>query len=113
MTRQEYARIKLVCHDNPGIRFIIFKQHIITRLKFLDHRILEVERILFGRHDDIRHIGYGPHEQVGAETVMRAVEIRRHAALQVLGLTYINNLSLGVIVSIDAGGIRQERYFFF
>ena len=77
----------------------------------LDHRGLEVECVLLGGHHDVCHVGDGAHQQVGAQRVVRAVEVRADAALQVLGLADIDDGALRVVVRIDSGGVGQDGDF--
>ena len=51
------------------------KEHVVARLVLLDHGVFEIERILFGGHNDVFHIGDSPDEEIGAERIVSAVEI--------------------------------------
>ena len=66
MVSKENARIMLFSNANPGIRFVVLEEHIIARFVFLNHGVFEVESILFGGYDDIRHIGDSSNEEVSA-----------------------------------------------
>ncbi len=112
LTSEKHPRIKFVGHHNPRIGFIVFEQHIISRLVLLDHGVFKVERILLGRHHDIAHIGDVAHQHVGAQHIVGAIEIRRHSSLQIFGLAHIYHRSLGIIVDIHAGGIGQKGDLF-
>ena len=111
MPGEENTRIQLVGDGNPRIGLIILEEHVVAGLVLLYHRVLEVEGVLFGGHDDIAHVGDIAHEQVGAEYVVGAVEIRRHSPFQVLGLADVYDRPGGVIICIDAGGVGKKRYF--
>ena len=105
------ARIKLVGHHDPGERFVVFQQHVISRLILLYHGVLKIESILFGRHNYITNVGNGSNKEVRAHAVVGMAEIRGYPPLKILSLAHINNLTLGVIICIDSGCVGQNLYF--
>ena len=108
---KEHPRVKLIGDNNPRIRFVVLKQHIVARLVLLYHGVFKVERILFGRHHDIAHVGNGGHEHIGALAVVCAVEVARHTALEILGLADVNDCARRVVVCVYAGGVGEDGDF--
>ena len=53
MMSEENAREKFLGDAYPGVGFIVLEEHIVARFVLLDHGVLEVEGILFGRDNDI------------------------------------------------------------
>ena len=71
----ENPRERLLGDYNPGIGFVVFEEHVISWLILLDHRVLKMQRVLFGVDHDEAHVDDIAHEQIGAHRVVDAVEV--------------------------------------
>ena len=74
----------------------------------LDHTVLEVERVVLSIDHDVLQVVDLAHQVGRTPRLVLLGEIARNSALQVLRLTHIDNRSLGVVVTIDAGGIGHD-----
>ena len=88
---QTGAALRLVASDKnpwvclgsdayPRVRLIVLQQHIVVRLIFLNHAVLEVQSILLGAHHGVLQVGDVSHENIGARHSVHAIEIAAHAA---------------------------------
>ena len=110
---EEHARVHLVGNHDPRIGLIVFEQHVVAGLVLLNHRIFKIKGVLLGGHHYVLHVGYVAHQYIGTQHVVGAVEVRRHPALEVLGLAYVYNPALGVEVHIHSRRIGQDSNLFF
>jgi hypothetical protein len=72
---EENSREMFFSDADPRVRFVVFEEDVVARFILLNHGVFEVEGVLLGWDDDIRHIGDGADEQVGAQRLVGAVEI--------------------------------------
>ena len=93
---------------NPGVGFGILEEDVVLGLVLLDEVVLQQEGIGLGIYHRELGIGNFAHQdaRLGVQA-LRGNKILRHPLVEVLGLAHINNLSLGVIVSIHAGGMGK------
>ena len=89
VSRLEYSREKLVCHDYGRVGLAILQQDIVLRVVFLYKSVLEQKGILLRVYHGVRDVLYLRDEHLCLEPVHFPVEIARHAPLQVLGLSHI------------------------
>ena len=110
---QENPRVHICTDTYPRIGLRVFQEDVILRLVLFYQIILEQERIGLGIHHGILRIRYLAHQDpgLGIQT-LGCHEILRHPFMQILSLTYINNIPFRVIVSIDSGGMWKQSYFF-
>ena len=74
----------------------------------LDHSVLQVERIVLGVYNYIFKVVDLPHQIGCATRFVFFGKVARHATFQILRLAYIDDCSLGVIITIDARGIGHD-----
>ena len=110
LARHEDARKKLLRNHNPGIRLIVFQQHVVARLVFLDHGVLEMKGILLGAYNDETHVDDIAHKQICARRVVAAVEVRAHPPLETFGLAYIYHLAVAVDIHVDTRRVGKTEY---
>ena len=95
-------------HAYPGIGLGVLQQDVVARLVLLDQIVFQKQGVSLRVHDRILDVGNlrDQYPGLGREPV-RVHEVLRDPLVEVLGLAYINHRSLGVIVSVDPGGMRQ------
>jgi hypothetical protein len=98
---------KLLCtHAYPRISLRVLEEDVVSRLELLDEVVFQQQRIRFGLH--YRKFGIGDlrdHDRRLAGKPFCRYEILRDPLVQVLCLTHINDIPLGVIISVDAWGM--------
>ena len=100
-------------HTNPGIGLGVLQEDVVAGFVLLDEVVFQQEGIGFTVHHGIRGIGNFRHQDAGFRVqTLRRHKILRHPLVKVFRLSYIDNLSLGVIVSVDTGGMGKKGYFF-
>ena len=110
---QEDFRKLIRADADPRIGLGILQKDVVLRLVLLDEIVFKQQGIRLGVHDGVLCIGNpGDHQGRLSRQSFRRHEILGNPLVQVLGLAYINNLPLGVIVSVDFGGMREQCYFF-
>ena len=93
---------------NPGVGLGILEEDVVLGLVLLDEVVFQQEGIGFGVHHRELGIGNLAYQDAGfGVQALRGHEILRHTLVEVFGLAYINHRSLGVIVSIHAGGMGK------
>ena len=104
----EHARELLPGDADPGVRLGVLQEYVVLGLVLLDEVVLQEERIgLRVHHGELRIGVFANQDACFGVQPLRRHKILRHPLVQVLGLPHINNLSLGVIISIDAGGMGK------
>ena len=102
----------LAGNTDPGIGLRVLEENVVARLVLLDEIVLQQQGVGLGIDHGILCVGDFAHQDTGLGIEpLRRHEILRHPLVEVLGLTHINHLSLGVIVSVDAGGMGKQGYF--
>ena len=97
----------------PRIGLRVFQEDVIAWLVLLDQIVFKQQSIRFGFNDGVLRIGdFRDHDRRLARKPFCRNEILRNPLVEVLGLAYINDIPLGVIIAIDSGGMWKERYFF-
>ena len=82
-------------------------------LVLLDEVVLEQQRVRFAVHYRILYVRYPCDEQAGfGVQPFGSHEILRHPLVEVLGLAHINDRSLGIVITVDSGGMGKKLYFF-
>ena len=103
---KENLRELVLAHANPRIGLGVLQKDIVARLELLDQIILQQQRICLRLHDSVLRIGdLGHHHCSLAREPVRRHEILRHPLMQVLCLTHINHIPLGVIIPVYARGM--------
>ena len=102
----EDTGVILLGEADIGIAFVILKQNVVMRLKSLDERILQQQRVLLGGNIDILYIPYLA-DKDSRLAILLLGEIAANAALKILGLTHIDYLPVLIIVLIAAGALRH------
>lgn len=119
--RSEISRAVLYhpsCHEDfrivigtdayPRISLRVFKQYIVFRLILLDKVVLEQQGIGFRIHYGILRISdFGNHYRRFARKTLFRDKILGYTLVEILGFTHINDIPLGVIISVDSGGMRK------
>ncbi|MNY01682.1 hypothetical protein D3C86_1342240 [compost metagenome] len=105
---QEYTRKRFILDRNVGICLIIFKTDIVRWLEMLDQRVLQQESIML----IIRYRPFYMHNLVDQRMGLYIIDlfdkIRTDPFLQVLGLTHIQQLLPGIVITIHTGSMRQH-----
>jgi hypothetical protein len=104
----EHLRELITCHADPGVRLRIFEKNVVLWLILFDKIVLQKEGIRLGIDHRILRVGDFRNEStgLGIEPLLRN-EVLGNPLMEILSLPHINNLSLGVIVSIDSGGMGE------
>ena len=96
----------LSSHAYPRISLRILQKNIIAGLELLNEVIFEQKRISFRFHNGILSISnLGDHDSRLASKPFRRDKVLRHPLMQVLCLTHINHIPLGVIIPVYARGM--------
>ena len=99
-------------HAYPGVGLGVLEQDVVAGFVLLDQIVLEQQGVSLGVDDRILHVGYLRHQHPGLGREPGGVgEILGDPLVEVLGLAYINDRSLGVVITVDSGGMRQQGYF--
>ena len=110
---QEHLREIIRSHTYPGISLGILEQYIVFGLVLLDEVVLQKKRVRLGVHDrELSVRNPGDKKSCLAVQPFRIHEILRHPLMEVLGLSHVYHRSLGVIITVDSGGMREKGYFF-
>ena len=111
--RQEDAREVLGGHAYPRICLRVLQEYVVAGLELLDEIVLQQQGIRLRLYHRIlrvgnlrHHHGSLPRQPLGRH------EILRNPLMQVLCLTHINHIPLGVIIPVDTRGMRKKRYLF-
>ena len=93
----------------PWISLGILKEDIVLRLVLLDEIVLQKQGVGFRVHYGVLGIGNLRHQKsgLGIQPFGRD-KVLGHPFVQILGLAHIDNFPLGVIVTIDTGGMREK-----
>ena len=98
----------LAGHADPGIGLRILEEYVVAGLILLDEIVLQQQGIRLGVDHGILRVGDFADQDAGLGIEpLRRHEVLGDALVEVLGLAHINNLSLGVIISVDAGGMGE------
>lgn len=93
----------------PRIGFGVLEQDIVLRLVLLDEIVLEQKGVSLSIDHGILRIRYLGHKYPRLRIEpLRGHEILRHALVEVLCLTYIYDNPLGVIISVNSGGMWKQ-----
>lgn len=112
--RKEDFRIFISTDAYPRICLGILKQDIVARLVLLYEIVLKQKCVSLGLYNGILRIcNLGDHDRRLAGKPFSRHEILRNPLVKVLGLAHIDYIPLSVIVSIDAGGMRNNDIFSF
>ena len=105
---QKHFRIVSRTYTYPRISLGVLQQYVVLRLELLDKVVFKQEGIGFSIYDRVLGIRYlRDHDGSLAGQPLGRDEILRHPLVQVFGLAYINDIPLGVIISVDSGGMRE------
>ena len=112
--REEDLR-EIACTDAyPRIGLGILQQDVVARLELLDQIVLQQKGVRLRLHHSVLRVcNLGDHHGSLARQPLGRHEILSHPLVQVLGLAHIYDIPLGVIITIDSGGMWKQRYFFF
>ena len=81
-------------------------------LVLLDEVVLQQQGVGLAVHHAVLQVCNLAHQDAGLGVEPPGVhEILCHPLSEVLGLAHINNRSLGIVITVDSGGMRQEFYF--
>ena len=98
----------------PRIGLRILQKDVITRLELLYKVIFQKQSIRLRLDDGIFRIrNLRHHHRSLAGQSVRRNKILGYSLMQVLCLTYIYDIPLGVIISVDTGGMRKQLYLVF
>lgn len=105
-TGQKHPRERLASHAYPRIGLGILEKYIVAGLILLDEVVLKQEGIRFTVNYGVTRIRNlaDQHPGLGVEPVGRD-KVLRNSLVQVLRLTHIYDISLGVIIPVDSGGM--------
>ena len=105
-TGYKYPREQLSCHHNTRVTLIIFEENIVFGLVGLDQIVFEQKSITLACYDNVFYI-YNLSNQLACFSIgVLLLEVATHPPSQILCLTHINNLPLGVVVLVAT---RRER----
>ena len=108
----EHSRKRFLRDAYPRIGLGVLQQYIILGLVLLDEIVLQKQRVCLRVHHRVLRVGDFAHEHARLRVQpLGRHEILRHPLVQVLRLAHIDNRSLGVVVSVDSGGMWKQRYF--
>ena len=111
--RQIDFRELVRAHADPRIGLRVLQQDVVAGLVLLDQVVLQQEGVGLGVHDGELRIGDLGHQDARFRVQpFRGHEILRDPLVQVLRLPHIDDLPRGVIIPVDAGGMREKGYFF-
>ena len=108
----EHPRELVPGHADPGIGLGILQEDVVAGLVLLDEVVLQQQGIGLRVHDGVLRVGDLGHE----DACLRGQPLRRHEVLrdplvQVLRLPHIDDIPRGVIIPVDARGMRKQGYF--
>ena len=106
--RQEHARKILGGHAYPRICLRVLQEYVVAGLELLYEIILQQQGIRLRLHHSILRVGnLRDHHRSLPRQPLGRHEILRNPLMQVLCLTHINHIPLGVIIPVDARGMRE------
>ena len=110
---QEYLWEISTTDTYPRICLGVLQEDVITGLELLDQIVFKQKGIRLRVHDRIfRTCNLRHHYSCLASQALCWDKILRNSLMQILGLTHIYNSPLGIIISIDTGGMWKQCYFF-
>ena len=96
------------CHAYPRIGLGVLQQDVVLGFVLLDEIVLQEQCIRFGIHDRVLGIGdFGDKDARLDIEPFRRHEILRDPFVKVFGLAYIYDNPLGVIISVNSGGMWE------
>ena len=99
---------------DPGICLGILEKDVVLGLVLLDEVVLQEKGIGLRVHYRELGIGYLAHEDAGLGIEpLRGNKILRDALVKVFCLAHVYHFSLGVVVTVYAGRMREQGYFLF
>src|SRR4051812_7006866 len=98
-------------HRDLRVALIVAEPDVELGLMLFDERVLEQQRLGFGRDDDGVDVVDLPLQDLALDAALLRREILRHARPQVGRLSHIHDLPGGVFPEVDAGVSGQCRYF--
>ena len=99
---------------DPGIRLGILEQNIVLGLVLFDEVVLEEKGVGLGVYYRELGIGNLAHKDAGLGIEpLRGNKILRDALVKVFCLAHVYHFSLGVVVTVYAGRMREQGYFLF
>ena len=105
---QEYLREIAAADTDPRIGLRILEQDVIARFVLLDKVVFKQQGIGLRLHHGIFRIRYlGDHDGGLAGKSLGRHKILRHTLVKVFCLTHIYHIPLGIIISVDSGGMRK------
>ncbi len=110
---QEDLREFVRSHTYPRIGLGVLEQDIVFGLVLLDEIVLKQQGIRLGIDHRVLCVrDFGDHHRSLARQPLLGHEILRYPLVQILSLTHINHIPLGVIIPVDTRGMRKQCYFF-
>ena len=105
---KEHLR-ELVRRDaDPGIGLGVLEEYVVSGLVLLYEVVLEQEGIGLAVYDRILQVSDLRHQDAGLDIEpLGRNEVLGHTLVEVLCLTHIYHISLGVIIPVDPGGMWQ------
>ena len=95
-----------------GVGLVVAQQNVEARLALLDEVVLERQRLALVGNRDVFEIDRLAHKRAGLLVhLVGGQEVGAHARSQVLRLTDVNDLALGVLVQVAACGGGQRTNF--
>ena len=104
----ENAGEVLVGDTDAGVGLAVLQQHIVSRVIFLDERVLQEKGVLLCIYDCIADVMDLRDEHLGLETIHLCVEVRRDPCFEVLRLPHIDDGLCIVIELVAARLVRQS-----
>ena len=90
----------------PGIGLGVFQQDVVAWLELLYKIVFKEKGIGFGFYNGVLCVGYlGDHDSRLASKPFSMDKVLCHPLMQVLCLTHINHIPLGVIIPVYARGM--------
>ena len=101
---------KVACpHAYPGIGLGVFQQDVVAWLELLYKIVFKEKGIGFGFYNGVLCVGYlGDHDSRLSGQAVRRDKILCDPLVKVLCLADIYDIPLGVVVTVDSGGMREE-----
>ena len=110
MASLENAREILVCHTYRRICFPVFQQNIISGIILFYKAIFKQKCIFFRIDNRIWNVENLRNEYFCFVSIYFFVEVWRYASFQILGLSYVYNRMVFILILIAARFLRHAQY---
>ena len=86
-----------------GIAFVVAKQYVVARLEGLDEVVFQQQGLGLGAHHRGFQTGNPADHVADTRAAMAFLEIAADPLFKVVGLAHIQDLSLGIVITVDPG----------